>query len=63
MFLFYLGRPDFFVIQLSIAIGSTIGGIMFDSLGWQSAFVMSATLLLGAVTMTVVTSRQARQAC
>lgn len=51
------------IIQLSIAIGSTIGGIMFDSLGWQSAFVMSATLLLGAVTMTVVTSRQARQAC
>ncbi|QYK10182.1 MFS transporter [Shewanella mangrovisoli] len=50
------------VIQLSIAIGSTIGGIMFDSLGWQSAFVMSAILLLGAVTMTVVTSRQSRRA-
>lgn len=46
------------VIQLSIAIGSTAGGVIFDRLGWQSAFVMSATLLLGAVTVTVVTARQ-----
>ncbi len=26
------------VIQLSIALGSTAGGLVFDSLGWRSAF-------------------------
>lgn len=28
------------VIQLSIALGSTAGGIVFDRLGWQSTFAM-----------------------
>ncbi|MBK0002919.1 MFS transporter [Erwinia sp. S38] len=46
------------VIQLSIALGSTAGGVVFDSLGWQSAFGLSGLLLLGAAAMTYVTSRQ-----
>lgn len=46
------------VIQLSIALGSTAGGIMFDHLGWQSAFAMSGVLLLSAVVLTFFTSRQ-----
>ncbi|MBW5823215.1 MFS transporter [Yersinia enterocolitica] len=46
------------VIQLSIALGSTAGGLVFDSLGWRSAFGLSGLLLLGAVAMTFVTSRQ-----
>ena len=46
------------VIQLSIALGSTAGGLVFDSLGWRSAFGLSSLLLLGAVAMTFVTSRQ-----
>jgi len=46
------------VIQLSIALGSTAGGVLFDNLGWQSAFGLSGVLLLGAVAMTLVTSRQ-----
>lgn len=46
------------VIQLSIALGSTAGGVLFDNLGWQSAFGLSGVLLLGAVVMTLVTSRQ-----
>ena len=46
------------VIQLSIALGSTAGGVVFDSLGWQSAFGLSGLLLLGATAMTYVTSRQ-----
>jgi predicted MFS family arabinose efflux permease len=46
------------VIQLSIALGSTAGGIMFDSLGWQSAFTMSGLLLVTAVVLTFFTSRQ-----
>ena len=46
------------VIQLSIALGSTAGGIVFDHLGWQSAFAMSSVLLLSAVVLTFFTSRQ-----
>lgn len=50
------------VIQLSIALGSTAGGLAFDSLGWRSAFGLSGLLLLGAVVMTYATSRQNRKA-
>lgn len=46
------------VIQLSIALGSTAGGLIFDRLGWQSAFGLSGLLLLGAVGMTFVIFRQ-----
>ncbi len=46
------------VIQLSIALGSTAGGIMFDSLGWQNTFAMSSLLLVSAVVLTFFTSRQ-----
>ncbi|WPO97235.1 MFS transporter [Buttiauxella sp. HR94] len=46
------------VIQLSIALGSTTGGLVFDSLGWQSAFGLSGLLLFGAVAMTFRASRQ-----
>ncbi len=46
------------VIQLSIALGSTTGGLVFDSLGWRSAFGLSGLLLLGAVAMTFRASRQ-----
>ena len=46
------------VIQLSIALGSTAGGLIFDRLGWQSAFGLSGLLLLGAVAMTFVIFRQ-----
>ncbi len=50
------------VIQLFIALGSTAGGLVFDSLGWRSAFGLSGLLLLGAVAMTYATSRQNRKA-
>lgn len=46
------------VIQLSIALGSTAGGIVFDHLGWQSAFAMSSVLLFLAGVLAFVTSRQ-----
>ncbi|KIC99607.2 MFS transporter [Hafnia alvei] len=46
------------VIQLSIALGSTAGGLVFDSLGWRSTFGLSGILLLGAVVMTFLTSRK-----
>jgi predicted MFS family arabinose efflux permease len=46
------------VVQLSIALGSTAGGIMFDNLGWQSAFGLSVMLLFSAAGLTFYTSRQ-----
>lgn len=46
------------VIQLSIALGSTAGGLVFDTLGWRSTFGLSGFLLLAAAAMTIVTSRQ-----
>ncbi|MBY1055167.1 MFS transporter [Citrobacter europaeus] len=46
------------VIQLSIALGSTAGGIVFDHLGWQSAFAMSSVLLFCAGILTFFTARQ-----
>ena len=34
------------VIQLAIALGSTMGGLLFDSAGYRSTFVASAAVLL-----------------
>jgi len=45
------------VIQLSIALGSTAGGVVFDAFGWQSTFALSGILLLSAVILTFTTSR------
>ncbi len=51
------------VIQLSIALGSTVGGALFDSSGYQSTFVASAAVLLFGTFLTLRTSRsQAPQA-
>lgn len=44
------------VIQLSIALGSTAGGLMFDNLGWRSTFALSGLLLLIAAAMTWLAS-------
>lgn len=51
------------VIQLSIALGSTAGGLVFDSLGWRSAFGVSGMLLLGAAGMTLLASCQNNKVC
>jgi predicted MFS family arabinose efflux permease len=45
------------VIQLSIALGSTIGGMLFDGAGYQATFIASAALLLLAAFLTLMTSR------
>lgn len=46
------------VVQFSIALGSTVGGLAFDHLGWQSAFAMSGGLLIAAAVLTFFTARQ-----
>lgn len=45
------------VIQLAIALGSNIGGLLFDHGGYQSTFVFSAGVLLLAAFVTLMTSR------
>lgn len=51
------------MIQLSIALGSTVGGLLFDHGGYRSAFVASAAMLLIAACLILLASRsQPRQA-
>lgn len=45
------------VIQLAIALGSTVGGVLFDSSGYQSTFAVSAGLLLAAAILACLTAR------
>ena len=40
------------VVQLAIAVGSTIGGLLFDRSGYQSTFIASAAVLLLAAFLT-----------
>ena len=49
------------VIQLAIALGSTVGGLLFDSTGYRSTFVASAAVLLFAAFLAFLTSRSQRQ--
>ena len=45
------------VIQLSIALGSIVGGILFDGSGYRLTFVASASVLLVASVLAFLTSR------
>ena len=45
------------VIQLAIALGSILGGLLFDSHGYKSTFIASAVVLLLGAVATVLTSR------
>ena len=45
------------VIQLAIAMGSTVGGLLFDMSGYSSTFVVSAAVLLIAAFLAFLTSR------
>ncbi|NYT25910.1 MFS transporter [Alcaligenaceae bacterium] len=45
------------VVQMSIALGSTAGGVLFDISGYRSTFTASACLLLAAAFLAFLTSR------
>lgn len=47
------------VVQMSIALGSTAGGLMFDHSGYQSTFLLSAVLLAICAVLTTMTARAA----
>lgn len=44
-------------VQLSIALGSTLGGLLFDHHGYQSTFFLSAAVLLASAALTALTAR------
>ncbi|MGR4871782.1 MFS transporter [Variovorax sp. LARHSF232] len=45
------------VIQFAIALGSTVGGVLFDTSGFRSTFLASAVVLLIGAFLTFQTSR------
>nr|WP_314532612.1 MFS transporter [uncultured Pseudomonas sp.] len=45
------------IVQLAIAVGSTVGGVLFDALGYQSTFIASAAMLMLAALLTFLTAR------
>lgn len=49
------------VIQLAITAGASVGGILFDSFGWWSAFTLSALLLCGSSLASFAAWRLARR--
>jgi predicted MFS family arabinose efflux permease len=46
------------IVQLALASGATVGGILFDGLGYRATFGASATVLLVAA---VLAARAARR--
>jgi predicted MFS family arabinose efflux permease len=48
------------VVQLSIALGSTVGGLLFDASGYRSTFAFSAGLLLVGAFLVFLTARADR---
>lgn len=49
------------VIQLAIMMGAVIGGLLYDSIGYQATFGMSASLLIASALLTVITARAQKQ--
>ena len=45
------------VIQLCIALGSSVGGLLFDGSGYRMTFFASAILLVLAAVLALFTSR------
>jgi predicted MFS family arabinose efflux permease len=50
------------VVQLAIAIGSTLGGVLFDASGYRSTFTFSALLLVAAAVLAMATAHRSRHA-
>lgn len=45
------------VVQLSIALGSTVGGLLFDGSGYHATFIVSAAVLLVGSLLAVLAAR------
>ncbi|HTR10684.1 MAG TPA: MFS transporter [Paraburkholderia sp.] len=49
------------VVQLAIALGSTVGGVLFDVSGYASTFGFSTLLLVSAAALALATARSSRR--
>jgi predicted MFS family arabinose efflux permease len=49
------------VVQLAITLGATVGGLLFDNVGYQTTFVASAAILLMAALLALLTARSSRR--
>lgn len=49
------------VVQMAIATGATVGGLLLDSHGYRATFSLSAVLLLGSVVTSYVAARSAQR--
>ncbi|WP_064722416.1 MFS transporter [Paenarthrobacter nicotinovorans] len=49
------------VVQTCIALGSTVGGVVFDSLGFESTFLASSVVLLVSAFLAFMTKRVSRR--
>ncbi|WP_455275025.1 MFS transporter [Rhizobium herbae] len=48
-------------IQLSITMGASIGGVLFDGAGWWSTFLFAAVLLVGSFLFAIAAWRSTRR--
>jgi predicted MFS family arabinose efflux permease len=48
------------VVQLAIALGATVGGILFDGFGYRATFSASAVVLVAAAGLALLAGRAAR---
>jgi predicted MFS family arabinose efflux permease len=46
------------VIQLAITVGATVGGVLYDGMGYQATFVASGVFLLVAAVLSAMTRRK-----
>lgn len=46
------------VIQLAITVGATLGGVLYDGVGYQATFIASGMMLLVATALTMRVGRQ-----
>ncbi|XMM86619.1 MFS transporter [Stenotrophomonas maltophilia] len=49
------------VVQMAIATGATVGGLLLDSHGYRATFSLSAVLLLGSVVTSYIAARSAQR--
>ena len=50
------------VIQIAITAGASVGGLLFDTVGWWAAFALSATLLVGSALASIAAWHTVRRA-
>jgi predicted MFS family arabinose efflux permease len=49
------------VVQLAIALGSTVGGVLLDASGYTATFGFSALLLVAASALALTTAHRSRR--